>query len=357
MSDDFEDPPLEFPVSDTEENWDDSTADAEPITNDNFTDKWSPEILQLLEDHGESPDSLENDEEEEEEEDKPGKFLTCPSCQCFRDSEFSTENKAPKALKFRLPPPKVSSKAGGEKLQLEGVKKRKKGTNKNGTSEDENEEARQARKKRKKAEKKARRKAEAAEATERDEIEPPPTSKKHGHPPKPKDGSTTRVTPSHSFDASVFVSIEQPPEMVQGKTHRSDKLVAKKPHVEGPFMLTKSMRWTQFLDEVAECTDIDKENIHLDGMTWAFQRQKEPLPLSTEQGFKTMREQVRAKGDSATVVFVYHPISKKAGRRLRDHSGLGKDPDVGEDNMVGFGGMNHRLGEDDSRWGKKVRKR
>jgi len=43
MSDDFEDLPLEFPNSDTEENWGDSTADAEPIT----SDKWSPEILQI----------------------------------------------------------------------------------------------------------------------------------------------------------------------------------------------------------------------------------------------------------------------------------------------------------------------
>lgn len=97
-------------------------------------------------------------------------------------------------------------------------------------------------------------------------------------------------------------------------------------------MLTKSMQWTQFLDEVAECMDIDKENIHLDGMMWAFQKQKEPLPLSTEQGFKTMREQVRAKGQSATVVFVYRPISKKkAGCQGR--SGLGEDDD--EDNTVG----------------------
>ena len=194
----------------------------------------------------------------------------------------------------------------------------------------------------KKAIRNARRKAKADEAAEQvKEIESLPASKKRGRPPKTKDGSGTKITPSHSFDASVFVSIEQPPEMVRGKTHRSDKLVPKKPRVEGPFTLTKSMQWTQFLDEVAECMDIDKENIRLDGMTWAFQKQKEPLPLSTEQGFKTMREQIKAKGHSATVVFVYHPISKKAGHRLRDNE------DNNEDNTVS-------LGED--RWGKKVRR-
>ena len=52
-------------------------------------------------------------------------------------------------------------------------------------------------------------------------------------------------------------------------------------------------------------------------MTWAFQRQKEPLPLSIEQGFKTMQEQVKAKGQSAMVVFVYHPIPKNR----TDHQG------------------------------------
>ena len=313
MSGDFEDPPLVFPASDTEENCGDSTSDAEPVT----SIKWTPECLQLLLDHGINPDNLEEGEElefEDEEEDKPGKFPTHLSHHCFLDSGFSIENKAHAALKFRLPPPKASLKAGGGKLQLASVK-RKKGTDKDEATEDENEEARQARKKRKKEKKKARRLAEAAEAAEQVKEIEPPAPKKRGRPPKPKDGSSINVKPSHSFDASVFVSVEQPPEMVRGKTHRSDKLVPKKPHIEGPFTLTKSMRWTQFLDEVAECMDIDKENIRLDGMTWAFQKQKEPLPLSNEQGFKTMCEQVGAKGLSATVVFVYHPISKrKAGR-------------------------------------------
>jgi len=352
MSDDFEDPPLEFPISDTEENSQDSTPDTEPVTSDKKY-QWTPECAQLLVDHGFDPDSFENDEEDNEEEDKPGEFLIHPSCQCFPDPKFCIENKAHEALKICLPPPKFSSKARGGELRSESTKKRKKGksdTDKNEVSEDEDEEAQQARKKKKKA-KKAHREAEAAEAVRQqaEEIRPPPAPKKCGCPPKPKDGSMTKVTPSHSFDASVFVSIKQPPEMVRGKTHQSDKLVPKKPHVEGPFTLTKSIQWTQFLDKVAECMDLDKENIQLDGLMWAFQRQKEPLPLSTEQGFKTMREQVRSKGQSAMVIFVYHPISKKkAGHQ--GHGALGQDKD--EDNMVGD--MNH--GEDNSRWGKKVRR-
>jgi hypothetical protein len=208
----------------TWENCRDNTSDAEPAT----SDKWAPDCLELFVEYGIDPNSFENDEEdneEEEEEDKPGKFLTHPSCQCCPDPEFWIENEAQEALKFRLPPPKASSKAGGGELQSESVnlKKRKKGksdTDKNAANKDEDEEARRARKKKKKAEKKARHEAEAAEAAKQaEEVEPPPAPKKRGRPPKPKDGSTTKVTPSHSFDASVFVSIEQPPEMVWGKTH------------------------------------------------------------------------------------------------------------------------------------------
>jgi hypothetical protein len=44
MSDDFEDPPLEYPNSDTEENCWDSTSDAEPAT----SDKWAPDCLKLF---------------------------------------------------------------------------------------------------------------------------------------------------------------------------------------------------------------------------------------------------------------------------------------------------------------------
>lgn len=125
MSDDFEDPPLEYPDSDTGENCQDSTSDAEPVT----SDKWTPDCLQILADYEIDPNSLENDEEdeEEEEEDKPGEFPTRPSCQCCPDPKFQIENKAQEALKFCLPPPKASLKAGGVELQSVNVKKRKKG--------------------------------------------------------------------------------------------------------------------------------------------------------------------------------------------------------------------------------------
>jgi murein L,D-transpeptidase YafK len=54
-------------------------------------------------------------------------------------------------LKFCLPPPKTTLKAGGEKLQLEKVKKRKKGSNMTDSEDSDESDFRQAWKKYKKA--------------------------------------------------------------------------------------------------------------------------------------------------------------------------------------------------------------
>ena len=76
MSDDFEDPPLEFPDSDTKENSHDSTSDTEPVTSDKKY-QWAPEVIQLMVDHGLDPGSFVNDEEDddEEEDNALGEFL------------------------------------------------------------------------------------------------------------------------------------------------------------------------------------------------------------------------------------------------------------------------------------------
>jgi hypothetical protein len=78
MSVDFKDPPLVFPTSDTEENGDSTSHDAEPVTGSN----WTPEILQLLRNHGIDPEKLEGDEGEEDS-DKPGQFEQFPTLLSF----------------------------------------------------------------------------------------------------------------------------------------------------------------------------------------------------------------------------------------------------------------------------------
>ena len=64
---------------------------------------------------------------------------------------------------------------------------------------------------------------------------------------------------------------------MRGKTHRSDKHVAQEPRVAGPFTLMRLMKWAEFLDEVAECVDVDKENLQVSGLSWAFQKTKGPI--------------------------------------------------------------------------------
>lgn len=76
MSNNFEDPPSEFPNSDTEENSQNYTSDTEPVTSDK--NEWTPELLQLMVDHGLDPNSFENVEDEAEgrEADETGEILT-----------------------------------------------------------------------------------------------------------------------------------------------------------------------------------------------------------------------------------------------------------------------------------------
>jgi len=110
-------------------------------------------------------------------------------------------------------------------------------------------------KKKKRSKKKARlEEAEPQGATDNVEELQPPARRKRGRPRKPveeKASKAVAVSESQLFNASVFVSVENPPQLMHGKTHKTDKHVAQEPRVEGPFTLIRSMKWTNFLDEVA----------------------------------------------------------------------------------------------------------
>jgi hypothetical protein len=202
----------------------------------------------------------------------------------------------------------------------------------------------------KKKKKKARRAntGETGQPASTKNLEPVPKKRKHGRPPKSAEEKAARHAASASgsppFNASVFISVEQPPQLVHGKTHRSDKHVAQDPLVAGPFTLLRMMKWAEFLDEVAECVRVDKENLQVNGLSWGFQKQKAQLPLTSEQAFKTLREQVKMKNGAATVIFVYHPICK----RPQGQDPRGQEP---QDNV------NDRavVVENESHWEKKVR--
>ena len=99
---------------------------------------------------------------------------------------------------------------------------------------------------------------------------------------------------------------------MRGKTHRSDKHVAQEPRVAGPFTLVRLMKWAEFLDEITECVSVDKENLQVNGVSWAFQKQKAQLPLTNEQAFTD---------DTLRIFAISHPSSSN-WRALLFMSGL-----------------------------------
>ena len=77
----------------------------------------------------------------------------------------------------------------------------------------------------------------------------PLVQKKRGRTQKPiKEKLKAGLQP---FNASVFVSVKNPPQLIRGKTHRTDKLAAQEPCIKGPFTLIRSMKWAEFLYEIA----------------------------------------------------------------------------------------------------------
>lgn len=167
--------------------------------------------------------------------------------------------------------------------------------------------------------------------------------KKRGRPLKSAEAKAQalalKARPTSTLSATIFVSVAQPPELVHGKTAKQDKLMPQKPHVKGPFTLTKYTTWEQFVDEVAESVGVEKENMRVSSLTWGFQKQKDVLPLTNENGFQAMQEQIRGKNSSGTIVFVYHPIISRAPTQVHQV----KDDDE-EKKDVSSG----------THWGKKV---
>jgi len=90
---------------------------------------------------------------------------------------------------------------------------------------------------------------------------------------------------------------------------------------------------------------IGQENLQVEGMSWSFQGKATELPLTSEPGFCTLREQVKAlREPSACIVIVHHP--KPFTRKPRY---AGSDPEEDEENPE----LKHPETEN-TRWGKKV---
>jgi hypothetical protein len=163
-------------------------------------------------------------------------------------------------------------------------------------------------------------------------------------PPKPRGRprKTIEDPESRQFLVPVFVEIAVAPKLVRGRTPRGDKLVKQPPSIEGPFNLTPGMGWDAFITEIANVVGFDKENLIVSTMTWSFQR-KAVLPLTSEDGYKTMIQQIRVlKDPSAAIIVISLPAPWTKAIRSQN---------INDEEVLA---MRH---EDNSLWGKKVRVR
>ena len=343
MSDDNSDTPLDFPASKTEyypelvEN---------SVQNEKNLYVWQPEFLQLMEKFGCSPEvgthlmkSLSLNQKILTKKTKGVSLFTPNFLLVWYYADATTaanqlaQTRPAGNFKIKLPALKSSSKPGTAAQQVAAAKpcrdsdtlvnkktlaattvavNPKKRRVESGNNSNTNSDKDMTSKKKKPSKKKARLAPIGLPVTGNGLEQPQlPAKRKRGRPFKSIEEKAPKSIAAPGFNASVFVSIESAPKLMRRKTYKTDKHVAQEPHVEGPFTLIRSMKWVDFLHEVAGWVGVDKENLRVNGLSWGFQKQKAHLLLTSEQAFKTLREQVKVKNSSATVIFVYHPICKQ----------------------------------------------
>ncbi|CAA7268274.1 unnamed protein product [Cyclocybe aegerita] len=158
------------------------------------------------------------------------------------------------------------------------------------------------------AEKCHRHSQETGSKTPKSTLKPEQLKRGQGQPHKEaKEQPTNKIL----ANTTVFVQVAVAPKLKPGKIHRGNKLIKQKPLVKGPFTLTRLMKWADFLADVGDVVQIDKENLDINGMSWSFQKQcGENLPLTNKYAFKAMCNMIKdanPKGNSS-IVMVYHPI-------------------------------------------------
>ncbi|KAF8800140.1 hypothetical protein BYT27DRAFT_7342686 [Phlegmacium glaucopus] len=281
MSDDDTNTPLNFPSSEADyySEFEDMQTEETSASLQKSPRKWEPEILQIITEAGFSPEdietevSLDEDSESEEEKDvnEEGETTTHQPVQFRRAGNFKIRLLAPK-------PPSTASAASmlvAEKpwsrqdVSVDSKKytpatrvrpstavlrrvKTVHGPLKHGREYSSFESCRVGIRHRETVPVNRPGRGRLAALTGRDdEKQPPPVPKKRGQPCKPveKASKPVSVAGSQPFNASVFISVEKPPQLMCGKTHKTDKHVTQEPCVEGPFTLIRSMKWADFLDE------------------------------------------------------------------------------------------------------------
>ncbi|KAG6874878.1 hypothetical protein C0992_006118 [Termitomyces sp. T32_za158] len=157
-----------------------------------------------------------------------------------------------------------------------------------------------------------------------------------GRPPKPREP----VVPASSFSVAVYVEVAMHPVLQRGKTKCGDKIVKQDPKTCGPFTLTHATKWRAFVKELADLTNVEKENIPFESMVWLM-GSKKSLLLTNKAGFKAMQHQIKgAKDPNAVVIIIYLP--PLASRQVRLEM---KEKDESKDDSI--------LNANTTAWGKK----
>lgn len=151
--------------------------------------------------------------------------------------------------------------------------------------------------------------------------------KEHGQPKKRGRGRPRKaphiVSRRKEFAVPVFIEIAQAPVLTRGKTPKGDKYMKQPPVTDGPFHLTPKMTWAEFMEQLSEVANIEKENTNsIVGMKWSFQK-KSPLPLKDATGFQTMMKQVRGlKEPDTAIIIVALPPTVNRCRNDRETGGI-----------------------------------
>ena len=74
--------------------------------------------------------------------------------------------------------------------------------------------------------------------------------------------------------------------MVYRRSARGNKFKLQDPELVGPFHITPTLSWQEFMDTLAKTAEVAKESISVggEGLKWRFQGKNAKLPLKDEMG-------------------------------------------------------------------------
>ena len=94
--------------------------------------------------------------------------------------------------------------------------------------------------------------------------------------------------------------------MIYGRLARGNKFKSQDPELVGPFHITPTLSWQEFMDALADTTEVTKNSILVEGegLKWRFQGKNAKLPLKDEMGFSAMKAQLTSHKDPDSAILI-----------------------------------------------------